>query len=312
MVLNRLSDLPSLDMKPAFERHGVASTVAVPIEVEGKILGCLSFVQTSRETVWTKQLVAQFRMVGQVIANALVRKQTDEQRQELSGLLINAEESERTRLARELHDDFSQRIAVLAVDLERLPKKMAENPAAAKKRLAELLELTAGIGADLHSLSHRLHSSTLDSLGLVDGIESLCEEFAVQSEIDVSFVHEGVPEQLAPDIALCLFRVVQEALNNVRKHSHAMSVAVRISGTQYGLELSIADDGAGFSIDDSAKRVGLGLRSMQERVHLVNGDLRMRSASRQGTTIDVYVPLQSESAHEMQADSVILGRQVGG
>ena len=312
VVLNRLADLPSIEMRPAFERHGVASTVAVPIEVEGNILGCLSFVQTHHESVWTKQLVAQFRMVGQVIANALARKHTDERRQELSGLLINAEESERTRLARELHDDFSQRIAVLAVDLERLPKRMAENPAAANKRLTELLELTAGIGSDLHSLSHRLHSSTLDSLGLVDALESLCEEFAMQSEIDVSFVHDEVPEQLNPEIALCLFRVVQEALTNVKKHSNALAVAVRLSGTQYGLELSITDDGAGFSIDDSAKRVGLGLRSMQERVRLVNGDLRMRSALHQGTTIDVRVPLHSGSCEETQADSALLESRIGG
>jgi signal transduction histidine kinase len=312
VVLNRLADLPSTDMKPAFERHGVASTVAVPIEVEGKVFGCLSFVQTKRETVWTKQIVAQFRMVGQVIANALARKQTDEQRQELSGLLINAEESERTRLARELHDDFSQRIAVLAVDLERLPKKMAENPAGVKKRLAELLELTTGIGADLHSLSHRLHSSTLDSLGLVDALESLCEEFAMQSEIDVSFVHEDVPEQLDPEIALCLFRVVQEALTNVRKHSQALEVAVRISGKKEALELSIRDDGGGFSIDDSAKRVGLGLRSMQERVHLVNGELRMLSVNQQGTTIDVHVPLRSVDSLETQAGPAILKSRIGG
>jgi signal transduction histidine kinase len=312
VVLNRLADLPSIDMKPAFERHGVSSTVAVPIEVEGKVLGSLSFVQTRRETVWTKQLVAQFRMVGQVIANALARKQTDERRQELSGLLINAEESERTRLARELHDDFSQRIAVLAVDLERLPKKMADNPAGAKKRLAELLELTTGIGADLHSLSHRLHSSTLDSLGLVDALESLCEEFAMQSEIDVSFAHEGVPEQLDPEIALCLFRVVQEALTNVKKHSHALSVVVRISGTRDGLELSITDDGAGFSIDEAAKRIGLGLRSMQERIHLVNGTLKMRSYLQRGTSIDVRVPLRSEPEPETRAYSSVLERQTGG
>ena len=311
VVLDRLSDLPSPDLKEAFEHHGVASTVAVPIYLEGQLFGCLSFVQTNCETVWTKQRVAQFGMVAQVIANALARRQTDEQRQELSGLLINAEESERTRLARELHDDFSQRIAVLAVDLERLPKKMAENPVGAKKRLAELLELTTGIGADLHSLSHRLHSSTLDSLGLVDALESLSEEFAVQNEIDVSFVHESVSEQLPPDVALCLFRIVQESLRNVKKHSQALSVAIRITGTQNGLDLSIIDDGVGFSLNDSAKRVGLGLRSMQERVRLVNGELRMHSAGQHGTRIEVHVPFDCES-EQTPADPAILERSLGG
>jgi signal transduction histidine kinase len=157
-----------------------------------------------------------------------------------------------------------------------------------------------------------LHSSTLDSLGLVDALDSLCEEFAVQSEIDVSFVHEGVPEQLDPEIALCFFRVVQEALNNVRKHSGALTVAVRLANTQDGLELSITDDGAGFSIDDSAKRVGLGLRSMQERIHLVNGELRMRSALQQGTTIDVRVPLRCEFSPEMQTGSAAEENRIGG
>ncbi len=311
VVLNRLSELPDTTFRRAFERHGVTSTVAVPIEFDGVVFGCLSFVQTRREAVWTRELVAQFKMVAQVIANALARKQADEQRQELSGLLINAEESERTRVARELHDDFSQRIAMLAVDLEMLPKDMGEVSPGARKRMTGLFTLATEIGADLHSLSHRLHSSTLDCLGLVDALEALCEEFAMQNEIDADFTHDDVPDELPPDIALCLFRIVQESLRNVKKHSQAFNVTVHVAGTSSDLDLSITDDGVGFNLDSAAKRVGLGLRSMQERIRLVGGRIQVSSEERKGTRIEVHIPLQQGAEETPSNQTADLERAVG-
>jgi signal transduction histidine kinase len=316
VVVNRLSDLPSdaQEVKRVLQRHGVRANVAVPIEAEGVVFGCLSFVLTSREMVWTDRLVTQLKMAGQVIGNALVRKETDEERQELSGLLINAQEAERTRLAGELHDDFSQRIAVLAVDLERIPKKIANLPVEAKKRLHELWNLVTELGADLHSLSHTLHSSTLDSLGLVDALDSLCEEFAEQNSLELNFVHERVPQSIPHDTALCLFRIVQEALRNVKKHSHASGVELRLSKREDGLHLSIVDNGIGFNISDSAKRVGLGLRSMQERLRLIGGHLQMHSGGGEGTKIEAWVPLHDsvEQKQKPPAHEVTLGSSLGG
>ena len=291
VVVNRVSE-SSLDDHPTnlvFQHYGIKSGVAVPLEAEGNVVGCVSFVLTKSERVWTDRLVMQLRMIGQIIANALIRKQTDEERLELSGLLINAQEAERTRLARELHDDFSQRIAVVAIDLEAMSKKVRDIPPEAKQKLDQLGGLVTGIGADLHSVSHRLHSSTLDSLGLVDALDSLCEEFDSQSEIEVNFVHEQVPESVPPDLALCLFRIAQEGLRNVKKHSGASVVEVRLSGMADGVHLSIADNGNGFSHSKVAKSSGLGLRSMQERLRLAGGLLEIHSSAGQGTIVEAWI-----------------------
>jgi signal transduction histidine kinase/ABC-type uncharacterized transport system substrate-binding protein len=298
VVVNRVNEL-SLDdhsTSLAFQYYGIKSGVAVPLEAEGNVVGCVSFVLTKSERVWTDRLVTQLRMIGQIIANALIRKQTDEERLELSGLLINAQEAERTRLARELHDDFSQRIAAVAIDLEAMSKKDRNMPPEAKQKLDQLGGLVIGIGTDLHSVSHQLHSSTLDSLGLVDALDSLCEEIAAQSDIEVDFVHEQVPEPILPDLALCLFRIAQEGLRNVKKHSGASVVEVRLSGTASGVHLSIADNGRGFSHSKVAKSSGLGLRSMQERMRLAGGALEIHSSEGQGTIVEAWIRVDDSVA----------------
>lgn len=306
IVVSRLSELAgdTDTLRQMYELQGVCSAVTVPLESENLVMGCLSFEQTSHEKTWTARLVGQFKTLGHVISNALVRKEADQQRQELSGMLINAEEAERSRLARELHDDFSQRLAVLAVDLERIPRKNPLLPPEAKQQLEQLHELATGVGADLHSLSHRLHSSTLDSLGLVDALELLCQEFEQQNEIDARFTHHNVPDQLPPDIALCCFRLAQECLTNVKKHSQATYVDVRLEKGESALTLSIHDNGLGFDTMEAAKRGGLGLRSMEERVRLIHGTIQLRSDKDQGTTIRVEVSLPSFSEEKLGSTMV--------
>lgn len=313
VVVNRLSELADEagSLRQMYEGQGVRSAVAVPLESENLVLGCLSFEQTTHENTWTPRLVGQFETLGHVISNALVRKEADQQRQKLSGMLINAEEAERSRLARELHDDFSQRLAVLAVDLERIPRKNPLIPPEAKEQLEQLHELATGVGTDLHSLSHRLHSSTLDSLGLVDAIELLCQEFEQQNEIDARFAHQNVPEQLPPDIALCLFRIAQECLTNVKKHSRATYVDVQLKKAESTLTLSIHDNGSGFDVTDATKRGGLGLRSMQERVRLIHGTVELRSAKGEGTSICVEVSLVSRGEEGRESPVIALDRLIG-
>jgi signal transduction histidine kinase len=209
----------------------------------------------------------------------------------LSGMLINAQDHERARLASELHDDFSQRLAMLSLGLETAAEMVPESPAEANRQLHELVNSASELGADLHTMSHRLHSSTLEQLGLAEGVAAFCEEFTAQRGIQVVFSHKDVPRSVPPDISLCLFRIVQEGLRNVQKHSGAAHAEVRIETMNDTLHLSISDDGAGYDVNDGAGRQGLGLRSMRERARLVGGRFEIHSEIRNGTRIDVWVPL---------------------
>jgi signal transduction histidine kinase len=173
----------------------------------------------------------------------------------------------------ELHDDFSQRLAVLSLGLETAAEMIPESPAEANRQLHELVNSASEIGADLHTVSHRLHSYTLDRLGLVAGVGAFCKEFTAQQGIQVAFSHENVPRSVEPNVALCLFRVVQEGLRNVKKHSGASKAQVTLNTIDAMIHLSISDDGEGFDVRETPGKPGLGLRSMHERVRL-GGDLR--------------------------------------
>ncbi len=225
------------------------------------------------------------------------RKQLHAARNEqmrLSGMLINGQEDERARLASELHDDFSQRLAMLSLGLETAAEIVPESPAEANRQLHELMNSASELGADLHTLSHRLHSSTLERLGLTAGVAAFCKEFAAQRGIQVVFSHQDVPRSVSPDISLCLFRIVQEGLRNVQKHSGAAHAQVRIETMDDTLHLSISDDGTGFDVKDGVGRQGLGLWSMRERVRLVGGRFEIHSEIQKGTRIEVWAPLKKK------------------
>ena len=222
------------------------------------------------------------------------RKQLHAARNEqvrLSGRLINAQEDERARLASELHDDFSQRLAVLSLGLETAAEVVPESAAEANRQLHELMNSAGEIGADLHTLSHRLHSSTLERLGLAAGVAAFCKEFATQRGIQVVFSHDDVPRSVSPDLALCLFRIVQEGLRNVKKHSGAGSAQVQLERVDGAIHLLISDEGQGFDLEEVADGQGLGLWSMRERVQLVGGRFEIHSETQKGTRIEVWAPL---------------------
>ena len=222
------------------------------------------------------------------------RKQLHAARNEqmrLSGMLINAQEDERARLASELHDDFSQRLAVLSLGLETAAEIVPESPAEANRQLHELMNSASELGADLHTLSHRLHSSTLERLGLAAGVAAFCKEFTAQRGIQVVFSHEDVPRSVSPDVALCLFRIVQEGLRNVKKHSGAGNAQVQLERVDDAIHLLISDKGQGFDMKEVADGQGLGLWSMRERVRLVGGRFEIHSETQKGTRIEVWAPL---------------------
>ena len=254
--------------------------------------------EDGRKWIMTSVTPLEMKAGGLVITHTEItdRKQVEEERLELSGRLIDMQEKVRSRIARELHDDFNQRLAVLAIDLERAAQTIEESPVVASQRLHELWNRASEIGADLHGLSHRLHSSTLESLGLVLGVSSLCSEFAEQHGIQVDFTHENIARSVSPDIALCLFRVAQEALRNVKRHSGASRAEVRLEATEQLISLSIADRGIGFDSRTSRGRDGLGIRSMQERLRLLGGRFEIRSQPREGTVIHVSIPLKTAAS----------------
>jgi signal transduction histidine kinase len=218
-----------------------------------------------------------------------LRRARDEQIR-LSGMLINAQEEERKRIAAELHDDFSQRLALLSLGLETAAELVPDSPKEANEQLHELVNAASELGSDIHTLSHHLHSSTLDRLGLVPGIRALCKEFSAQQGLEVVFNNNGVIDGVAPNVGLCLFRIVQEALRNVKRHSGASKAQVAMEQRHGNLHLSVSDNGAGFDVKDAARRQGLGLFSMEERARLIGARFEICSEQQTGTRIDVWVP----------------------
>ena len=214
----------------------------------------------------------------------------------VSGRLIEAQEQERSRLARELHDDINQRLALLAIELEQLRL----NPPAAKsvlaKRIDELQQTTLDISKDVQALSHELHSSKLDFLGLVPAFSSFCREFSQQKKVAVHFTHADVPIWVPRDISLCLFRVLQEASHNVAKHSGVSRFDVELRGVADHAYLTIRDTGKGFDPAAAISACGLGLVSMRERLNLVGGTLSIKSGGSRGTEIFADVPLPRGAA----------------
>jgi len=209
----------------------------------------------------------------------------------LSTKLINAGEQERRRIASELHDDFSQRLAVLSLGLENIEEATAGSLPDVHNRLHELVKSTSDLSTDLHTLSHRLHSSTLESLGLVPAIAALCKEFTANQGIKVAFTSAEIPRSIHRDTALCVFRIVQEGLRNLRKYSGSDKARVNLRMSGNKLEVTVRDEGCGFNVQGLRENEGLGIRSMEERARSLGGKFEVRSESGKGTTLQASLPL---------------------
>jgi len=229
-------------------------------------------------------------MIG-VIFDVTEHKEAEQQRLEISGRLINAQEEERRRIALDIHDDFGQRLALLSMGLERAAQLTKGTKAG--QMVVESVEVLAGLMHDFQSLSHQLHSSKLDILGPVPSIRSLCVEFAKQHGVQVTFDHADVPDQIPADVALCAFRIVQEGLHNVSKHSGASKVEVRLNADRDVISLTVFDNGKGFDLTKNLLSKGIGIQSMKERALWLGGRFEVRSRpAREGTQIVVTLPLK--------------------
>jgi PAS domain S-box-containing protein len=217
------------------------------------------------------------------------QKLAQEALESVSGRLIEAQEKERSRIARDLHDDICQRLALLSMELEQANRNGA--PPSTKRKLEEIRQHCSEITGDVQSLSHQLHSSKLEYLGIVAAIRAFCKEFAKQHDVSIDFRDENVPTHLPRDISLCLFRVAQEALHNAVKYSGTSRFSVDVRGVAGEVQLVVNDVGAGFDVEEAKRNRGLGLVSMQERVHLVHGRFDVESRPGGGTRILAVVPV---------------------
>jgi PAS domain S-box-containing protein len=229
------------------------------------------------------------------------RKQMEEALSGMTRKLVEAQEQERTRIARELHDDITQRLAMLAIEIEQTPEHHPEMPSQVRDRAQELSMRVKGVSNDIQALSHELHSSKLDYLGVARGMKSWCDEFGERRGMDIEFKSSGLTESLVPEISLCLFRVLQEALHNAAKHSGVKRVDVRLWEESGEIQLTVSDSGKGFDVAAAMQDRGLGITSMQERLRLVGGTIVIDSKPLGGTTIRVRVPLTAERSSQMTA-----------
>lgn len=232
------------------------------------------------------------RVVG-MVADITERKRAKDALAEMTRRLIAAQEQERARIARELHDDVNQRIAMLSVELEQLQ----QSPAELQSRVHEFRKELRQISDDVQALSHDLHSSKLEYLGVIPGMKSWCREVAERHKIEVAFRTDS-PGNLPHEVGLPLFRVLQEAVNNSIKHSGVKQVEVQLWEDSGEIHLSVRDSGKGFDVETAMRGKGLGLTSMQERVRLLNGTIHIQSRPMGGTNIYVRIPLDGKSDAE--------------
>jgi PAS domain S-box-containing protein len=258
-------------------------------------------VNSDGHLVWVRNLVSVKETTGVGRMHGFMidiseRKRAEETLRDLGGRLIAAQEEERKRVARELHDDLNQRMAVLSIELEQLVQK-TQKPINFRERVKKLQVQAQEISTVIHHLSYKLHPSKLDHLGLATAVRSLCDEMSQNDKPKIVLHEIDIPAELPKEVKLCIFRIAQEVLRNCVKHSGADSVQVILRKTDDNICLSVSDNGRGFDPDSEESHKGLGLISMEERLRIVGGEMSIWSQPMCGTRIDVSVPLSCEIEH---------------
>ena len=249
-------------------------------------------------------VIAQSALIAGLIVQRARRRRTEvalrqssEQNQDLAGRLIHAQEAERTRIARDLHDDLSQQLAGLGIMLSGLRRKVDKRGADPDidRTVTTLQDRTSALAQSLRNLSHELHPSVLQHAGLVATLRSHCAGVEEHHRLTVKFSGDDHLDSLSPEVSLCLFRVVQEALTNSVRHARARTIRVQLMSNDEDVELSVIDDGIGFDASERSGS-GLGLRSIDERVRLAGGTVTVESRPGQGTTLRVRIPIAAAQA----------------
>ncbi len=239
-------------------------------------------------------------IVGLLLSQQRLRRANTQRRRaeaaanEVSARFIHAQEEDRSRLARELHDDVTQRLASLAIDAGREERKSLNSLAGSAMRT--MREHLVRLSEDVHALSYRLHPSIVEDLGLLEALKAECERHSTTCLIRLDGNPEAIPENLPRDVALCLFRIVQEGLRNIARHAGASQAEVQLRSLDGGLQLSVRDNGDGFDPAQNRSRMSLGHASMRQRVSLLGGKVDIVGIPGQGTTISAWVPLQGRAS----------------
>jgi signal transduction histidine kinase len=277
-------------------QHHARSILCLPLINQTNLIGVLYLENNLTPYVFTPTRIAALKLLASQAAISLEntrlfteRKRTEQALEDLAGRLIHAQEEERSRIGRELHDHVSQTLGLLTIKIDQL-RDNAETTAGIAAALEELRRNTSALTDDVHRLSHRLHSSTLDYLGLVPALQNLVAEFSERHGVPIAFTHTLLPAAVPSEVALCLFRVAEESLANIAKHSKARSARVDIADTSDGIHLTVEDAGEGFDVTSPEIKAGLGLVSMQERLRILHGTIRVDSTRARGTRIDAWIP----------------------
>jgi two-component system, NarL family, sensor kinase len=297
--VSRIADLPpeAVAEREAWVQLPIRSALTLPIETGGIVSHLILLNAVHRECEWPDAFVTRLRVLGEMLVGALNRqeifaglRETEDNLRDLSRRLIRAHEDERALLARELHDDVTQRLAVIAIDVGRA--ELAAPDAVQAETIRAVREGLVRLSEDVHTLAYQLHPSVLEELGLSEALRTECERIVRKIRVDFTEEPDPLPVVVGKDTALCLFRVAQEALNNVARHATANAASIALRQMDGGLILVVRDDGVGFDPANPATRRSLGLASMRERVRLVNGKLDIESAPGRGTAITVWVPAE--------------------
>jgi signal transduction histidine kinase len=248
-------------------------------------------------TIWLRWEIRPWQSLDGVPGGILIfsedithRKNAQEALLGMSRKLIEAHEQERTRIGRDLHDDFVQRLVMLPLELGGVQQDVPDSASEVRARIGTLQDETTRLTNDVQLLSHELHSSKLEYLGIVGATKNFCKEFSERHKVEIDFQSHDLPTALPTEVSLSLFRVLQEALRNATKHSGVKRFEVRLWGSMGEIHLTISDLGAGFDTETAMKGTGLGLTSMQERLRLVGGKLSINSQPKGGTTIQARIP----------------------
>jgi len=257
--------------------------------------------ESGGSTRWARWEVRPWRAADGTVGGILIlaeditrRKQMEEAVSGVSGRLIEAQERERGRIARDLHDDICQQLALVSIQLEQVQRELPDSVSENRSQVGELRKRIIDISTDIQMMSHELHSAKLSYLGAAVAMKGFCREFGEHHKFEIEFESRDLPRQLPPDVSLCLFRVLQEALHNAAKHSGVKRFDVQLWGSSGDVHLTISDFGSGFDTEAAMKGRGLGITSMQERLKLVKGELTITSHPKSGTSIHARVPLELE------------------
>lgn len=270
-------------------------------KVEGLRLGAVDYVTKpfQREELLARvgthlELGRLRRHLEELVATRTLALRESEQRaRNLAARLIDAQEEERKRVARELHDDLSQKLAVLGILVGGVKHDIGDSSDKVRQGLGEVRERLIELHMAIRALSHNLHPSVVERAGLKEALRLHCNDFSRITGTSVSFETTGDLQPLSAVAALSLFRVTQEALNNVQRHAAATQVNIHLSSTDEAVELSIRDNGSGFKVHNLNRNTGLGLNSMEERIRFLGGSVGIESTPGIGTNIQVRIPIRS-------------------